>query len=958
MKLLKLPDNSENRIKVLSIFIGLGIIIFFNILYFSGILTTLNNVDLDLKFTVRNRIFALFPDVRSDYLPITKDIMIVDIDDKTVEYENTYPDDPYYYLDLIDHFGVDKYNALAVVFSLDYSKKFPRKITPDSLRIIDDVLNKIEITFNGSIEDRNTLKLELNKIKEELSGLKNKKIPKSISEKIKNIIKRPDAKKLRGFLNEIERFSESNIDFGMLSPDRESLLQNEMNKAKNVYFTYDAENMVKTQVDYKSLVSTRQSLKELVRILERPVKNRPEHPEDKEIFDAYYNFTPDELEKLKNNEVYSLSKEIKQIIEVERKDKLKKFMRFRRQNRNLAVDVPDEVKDSYVKLRSVQPVHSSIGSATVGQGIRKAELSKDGVLRKIAPVVIYNNKLYPHIDLLLSLKYLSVDPKKVIYKKNKIILKNIINPVSKEMKDIEIPLEDDGTILINWTGLWADNTVPFIRRNLMTILKEFNSIKLYEEYQEILSLPEEKRNYILSEFDPVDLAAMKSITKEDIELYKNELESVKGKIVIIGRTATGTEDMHPTPLEPRYHTVGLHGNVINTIIEYALINNVSHSIVALLLFPFCALIGLIAGLIHRKTVIQTVLISSVTVISFIIVLFLVLTIFFIVYFINIPLLSAILIVIFTFLSVFIYRFLTEERAKRKLQKLFGSYVSKDLIQSLMEDPDKLKLGGEWDYCTVFFSDVAGFTSISESMSPENLVELLNEYLTAMTNIIFKYQGTLDKYIGDAIIALYGAPVPFKNNDHAIKACYATIEMQNKLIEMRKKWKEHGQVLLTARCGVHTGKIIVGNMGSTKKFNYTGMGDNFDFGEHMESGGKKWGTISTISEITYKEAKNYIIARWLDVDWLDDKPIKVYELIEKKETGISENMELGINIFEDSVKLYFQRKWDDAIEKFKKVYNYIPLDEPTLKAIERCEKAKKEEPGEEFDKRAAYALKSG
>ena len=258
---------------------------------------------------------------------------------------------------------------------------------------------------------------------------------------------------------------------------------------------------------------------------------------------------------------------------------------------------------------------------------------------------------------------------------------------------------------------------------------------------------------------------------------------------------------------------------------------------------------------------------------------------------------------------------------------------------------------------MFFSDVAGFTSISESLKPEELVELLNEYLTAMTDIVFTYGGTLDKYIGDAIVAIYGAPIPFE--DHAKNACLATIDMQRKLAEMRTVWREQGRHELTARCGVNTGKMIAGNMGSKTRFNYTVMGDHCELGEHLESGGKTYGTIMTISERTRELAGDAIQARKLDCIKYGGipEPMFLYEILAKGDESISEDMKKGVALHEEALMLYLNREWDAAIAKYNEVFQYIPGDEPTTMALGRVKAAQANPPGPEFDALLAHAKKS-
>jgi adenylate cyclase len=296
--------------------------------------------------------------------------------------------------------------------------------------------------------------------------------------------------------------------------------------------------------------------------------------------------------------------------------------------------------------------------------------------------------------------------------------------------------------------------------------------------------------------------------------------------------------------------------------------------------------------------------------------------------------------------------------------MFSTYVNPQVVDTLLADPDKLKLGGEKTHATVFFSDIAGFTSISESLTPEALVELLNEYLTEMTGILLSYGGTLDKYIGDAVVGIFGAPIHFP--EHAKNCCFCGLDMQAKIAEMRKVWKEQGKHQLQVRAGINTGDMIAGNMGSTKRFNYTVIGPEVDFGEHMESSGKLYNTQLTISEFTRAEADEHIITRFLDITSASayPKPVKIYELLAKKSDGLPDNKMECAGLHSEGAALFFQRRFDEALAKLRKIHEIIPPnpeDEvikkflaPADKFIKRIEEAIKNPPDESFDTLIAEA----
>jgi adenylate cyclase len=237
---------------------------------------------------------------------------------------------------------------------------------------------------------------------------------------------------------------------------------------------------------------------------------------------------------------------------------------------------------------------------------------------------------------------------------------------------------------------------------------------------------------------------------------------------------------------------------------------------------------------------------------------------------------------FTLFSMVVYRVLTEEKEKRAIQRMFSNYVSKSIVDELIKDPKKLELGGEDKEITVLFSDIRGFTTLSEKLTPQELVAHLNEYLSAMTDIIFQYEGTLDKYVGDEIMAFWNAPVEQK--DHAEMACRAALDMMNKLHELNSSWPERKR--LNIGIGLNTGIMVVGNMGSKNRMDYTLMGDNVNLGARLEGTNKFYGTNIIISAFTYEIVKHRFVCRELDTIRVKgkQKPVKIYELLDLRENG--------------------------------------------------------------------------
>jgi adenylate cyclase len=232
----------------------------------------------------------------------------------------------------------------------------------------------------------------------------------------------------------------------------------------------------------------------------------------------------------------------------------------------------------------------------------------------------------------------------------------------------------------------------------------------------------------------------------------------------------------------------------------------------------------------------------------------------------------------TFVSVVVYRVITEERDKRRIRETFGKYVSPKVVDQILEHPPEL--GGVDKELTVFFSDIRGFTTLSEAMTPQELVNHLNIYLTEMTDIILEYQGTLDKYVGDEIMCFWGAPLP--QEEHAMLACKSALRQMEALRKLNEQWPPERRINIGI--GINSGIMTVGNMGSLGRMNYTLTGDNVNLGARLEGTNKQYGTNIIISEYTYGLVKDRVVVRELDNIRVKGKnrPVQIYELIDVNE----------------------------------------------------------------------------
>jgi adenylate cyclase len=291
-------------------------------------------------------------------------------------------------------------------------------------------------------------------------------------------------------------------------------------------------------------------------------------------------------------------------------------------------------------------------------------------------------------------------------------------------------------------------------------------------------------------------------------------------------------------------------------------------------------------------------------------------------------------VLSTFASLLVASAL-ERNDKRFIETALNRYTSKALTRELMKHPEYLALGGARREMSVYFSDVAGFTTISEKLSPELLVALLNEYLTVMTDIIDEHDGYVDKYIGDAVMAFWGGLIP--DPEHAKKGLRAACAMRNECIIRTAQWKHKYGVDLMARAGLNSGVGVVGNMGSLKKYNYTAMGDMVNVASRLESINKAYGTLLIISDTTHEQVKDVVDARELDYMTVKgkEKPITIYEVLDER--GRTDALvKQAAAKFGEGLALYRAQRFAEARSVFEDAVRVRPDDGPARMYIARCE----------------------
>lgn len=313
--------------------------------------------------------------------------------------------------------------------------------------------------------------------------------------------------------------------------------------------------------------------------------------------------------------------------------------------------------------------------------------------------------------------------------------------------------------------------------------------------------------------------------------------------------------------------------------------------------------------------------------------------------------------ILTAVAALWYRNKTEFREKKMLQNAFAHYVSPVVVKEIVKNPHRLHLGGSRKQISVLFSDIVGFTTLAEKLSPEDTVALLNDYLTAMTNVIFEFHGTLDKYQGDAIMALFGAPID--DDAHAINACRTALDMRKALTILHEKWNaiphlpfKEQLVQLDFRVGVSTGQAVIGNIGSEKRFDYTAIGDIVNLGSRLESINRQYGTHVIVDKNTFvaiTENHNPFIFRKLDKVRVKGKKqeTEIFEVITLAETATSD-LKSMLDDFESGRILYLQRNFAEAKQYFQSVLSKFPQDGPAQIFKNRCDYFMRKPPRRDWD----------
>ncbi len=683
-----------------------------------------------------------------------------------------------------------------------------------------------------------------------------------------------------------------------------------------------------------------------------------------------------------------------------------------------------EDKDEYIKnetLTEKAKLNESYGIAPAilpiiqrakGAGFPNVIIDGDGVRRRIPFFREYTGR---YVAQLVFAPLLSIlQPTKIIRERHKLTLKDAY--IDGKKRDITIPLDKDGNLLINWLKkkfvdeedskassfkslscyelIYAD----LLEKQLVSSLDDIYSLDIrgeggylsyhsevaylkdmYEKlsvYKERLLEEEgEQEAYFrersaffasIGEFlsgeseGELQYLLDGAIEGEENESYKEMYKSAKesisllfnntqtfyeqymahiekisklcsGAFAIIGYSGVGTSDLGTNPFINSYPNVGTHANVYNTIMTGQFIKPIP-KIWSLLLSFILAMFSAWAIKNIKKVYVKIIFGISLTVVLFgcYIALFSIFNIY-------VQIFTPLITLILNFILLSFFSFILTEKEKSFLRRAFAVYLSDDVVKQIVLDPAKLSLGGKAKRITALFTDIKSFSTLSEKVSPEHLVSVLNIYLTRMSDIILEEKGTIDKYIGDAIVSFFGAPLDVA--DHAKRSCYAALKMKEAEEEINKTLYETGHIPMpiNTRIGINTGEMVVGNMGTEKKMNYTIMGNDVNLAARLEGVNKKYGTWILASESTWKETDGVFLARRLDRVRVVgiNTPVQLYNIMAVKKEASLEMLSL-VEHFEKAISLYRERKYEQALEAFRECQKIKADDEPTRLYIERME----------------------
>jgi adenylate cyclase len=497
-----------------------------------------------------------------------------------------------------------------------------------------------------------------------------------------------------------------------------------------------------------------------------------------------------------------------------------------------------------VERRVVYPPFAALAAAGTALGHNFFVLDPDGPLRHTVPFAQSGTHALPSLGLAAALKAAGIAPRDVRFDGNRLLMADRVMPLSwRQVKS------SDGAERYQW-GL-----INFRGPALLADLKR-HTYPTYSFFD--LAAAEQE---ILNERKPAI----------DPALFRD-------RIVFVGTTASGLFDVFETPFSNgRMPGVNIHAAVADDVLSNRFIREASAGVRVATVTAAAVAIGLVA------TTLPAWWATAATAVFVAVIGWAAARMFAGGYWLNLS--QPVLASSFALFGGVAYQYFVEGREKRKMKKLFGQYVSKDVYEQLVANPGLAQLGGHRRDMTVLFSDIRGFTTLTERGQPEEVVGMLNEYFTRMVEIVFRHHGTLDKFVGDMVMALFGAPLD--DPDHADHAVEAALEMIDALHELNARWHAAGRTELDIGIGINTGPMIAGNIGSEAIMSYTVIGDAVNLGSRLESLNKQYGTRIIISKMTRDRLSGGYRVRPLGDVVVKGKtqPVEIFELVGRGDTPL-------------------------------------------------------------------------
>jgi adenylate cyclase len=524
-------------------------------------------------------------------------------------------------------------------------------------------------------------------------------------------------------------------------------------------------------------------------------------------------------------------------------------------------------------IRAFAPV-SNLGifsQSGASSGFFSLKSDQDGVVRWIPLIIKSGEDLYPPLSLLCAWHYL--DKPQLMVKVAHYGIEGI------QMGKHLIPTDENGGLLINFLG--SPKTFP-------------------------------------------------NISIGDVLSGKTAEGFFENKIVLVGVTSSGMRDLRSTPISPLYPGVEVHATVIDNLLTQQFMTKPKWSKV----FDLFAIIvlGALTGIALPRFGAAKGLLLAVSIF-----LLYILTARWL--FVNqriwLNMVFPLLVLSLNYTVLTAYRYVTEERERKKVKGAFRQYVAPLVIDELLEAPEKLKLGGEEKELTVLFSDIEGFTTYSEHYSPSEMIDILSDYYDKMTEQIFRHQGTLKEYVGDEIMAFFGAPIDAP--DHAQRACGAALTMREARHALNSEWIQRGRPQLRARIGINTGPMLVGNLGSSYRFAYGVLGDQVNLGSRLEGLNKIYGTEILTGKNTVDLAKNDFLFRKIDSVRVVGRQqcVNVYELVDRSIAVLPKEQAQAFAYYAAGYAAYCEQHWDKALDFFNRGLEAWQDDGPSRTMAQRC-----------------------